>query len=113
MSSLLQTAFAGEPFASNGPLGLSSSLPVRKAQAAAGDAPIEEKKYFGIGAFTWQKIIPLGAMFFCILFNYTILRDTKACSRPCSACYHPSGLWHRPAPFDPRAQAGCQLAQRC
>ncbi len=28
-------------------------------------------------AITWQKILPLGAMFFCILFNYTILRDTK------------------------------------
>lgn len=24
-----------------------------------------------------QKILALGAMFFCILFNYTILRDTK------------------------------------
>lgn len=24
-----------------------------------------------------QKLIPLGVMFFCILFNYTILRDTK------------------------------------
>lgn len=24
-----------------------------------------------------QKLIPLGLMFFCILFNYTILRDTK------------------------------------
>lgn len=24
-----------------------------------------------------QKLIPLGIMFFCILFNYTILRDTK------------------------------------
>jgi AAA family ATP:ADP antiporter len=24
-----------------------------------------------------QKLIPLAAMFFCILFNYTILRDTK------------------------------------
>jgi len=23
------------------------------------------------------KLIPLAAMFFCILFNYTILRDTK------------------------------------
>ena len=31
----------------------------------------------GVEAFTWQKIAPLGAMFFCILFNYTILRDTK------------------------------------
>ena len=24
-----------------------------------------------------QKIVPLAIMFFCILFNYTILRDTK------------------------------------
>lgn len=24
-----------------------------------------------------EKLIPLGLMFFCILFNYTILRDTK------------------------------------
>lgn len=24
-----------------------------------------------------QKLVPLGLMFFCILFNYTILRDTK------------------------------------
>ena len=24
-----------------------------------------------------QKLIPLALMFFCILFNYTILRDTK------------------------------------
>lgn len=24
-----------------------------------------------------QKLVPLGIMFFCILFNYTILRDTK------------------------------------
>lgn len=24
-----------------------------------------------------KKLIPLAAMFFCILFNYTILRDTK------------------------------------
>ncbi|MCE7766649.1 hypothetical protein GQL56_28900, partial [Pseudomonas putida] len=31
----------------------------------------------GIELVTLKKIIPLGAMFFCILFNYTILRDTK------------------------------------
>ncbi|KDD74050.1 TLC ATP/ADP transporter, partial [Helicosporidium sp. ATCC 50920] len=31
----------------------------------------------GIPTSTWQKIVPLGLMFFCILFNYTILRDTK------------------------------------
>jgi AAA family ATP:ADP antiporter len=24
-----------------------------------------------------KKLIPLAMMFFCILFNYTILRDTK------------------------------------
>eukprot|EP00898_Chlorokybus_atmophyticus_P001720 jgi/Chlat1/2549/Chrsp175S02404 len=34
-------------------------------------------KYLGIEAKTWFKIVPLGLMFFCILFNYTILRDTK------------------------------------
>jgi len=44
--------------------------------AVMGAAP-EEKKIMGISAFTWQKIIPLGIMFFCILYNYTILRDTK------------------------------------
>jgi hypothetical protein len=46
-------------------------------KAAGGDAPAEGKKFLGYDVFTWQKIIPLGAMFFCILFNYTILRDTK------------------------------------
>eukprot|EP00878_Enallax_costatus_P035845 GHUV01040084.1.p1 GENE.GHUV01040084.1~~GHUV01040084.1.p1 ORF type:complete len:122 (-),score=20.65 GHUV01040084.1:413-778(-) len=46
-------------------------------QAAAGDAPKDEKLILGYSTFTWQKILALGAMFFCILFNYTILRDTK------------------------------------
>ena len=32
----------------------------------------------GVSNTTWKKILPLGFMFFCILFNYTILRDTKA-----------------------------------
>lgn len=27
-----------------------------------------------------KKLMPLGVMFFCILFNYTILRDTKVCT---------------------------------
>ena len=48
-------------------------------QAAAGDstpAP-EPKRFLGFELITWQKILPLGFMFFCILFNYTILRDTK------------------------------------
>jgi hypothetical protein len=53
-------------------------------QAAAGDAtPEPSKKILGYDAITWQKIIPLGFMFFCILFNYTILRDTKVRWRPC------------------------------
>ena len=47
-------------------------------QAASGDAPAPEpKKFLGFEPITWAKILPLGAMFFCILFNYTILRDTK------------------------------------
>jgi hypothetical protein len=51
--------------------------------AAAGDAPAPEpKKILGYDVLTWQKIIPLGAMFFCILFNYTILRDTKVGATP-------------------------------
>jgi ATP:ADP antiporter, AAA family len=47
------------------------SVPVLAAAAA------DDKKFLGVSTFTWQKIVPLGLMFFCILFNYTILRDTK------------------------------------
>lgn len=47
------------------------------AQAAASPAPAEPKKFLGFPALTWAKIVPLGLMFFSILFNYTILRDTK------------------------------------
>ena len=49
-------------------------------QAAAVPAPQPEeaaKKFLGIDVKTFKKIVPLGLMFFCILFNYTILRDTK------------------------------------
>ncbi len=49
-------------------------------QAASSDAP-EPKKFLGFPPLTWAKILPLGFMFFCILFNYTILRDTKVCTR--------------------------------
>ncbi|CAN4088900.1 unnamed protein product [Withania somnifera] len=60
-------------------------FPVCKAEAAAaadddGEPVFVEKespKFMGIEVVTLKKIIPLGAMFFCILFNYTILRDTK------------------------------------
>jgi AAA family ATP:ADP antiporter len=37
----------------------------------------EQPKFLGIELNTYKKIVPLGLMFFCILFNYTILRDTK------------------------------------
>jgi hypothetical protein len=55
-----------------------------KAEAAGDAAPVpeEEKMFMGIKVATLQKVIPLGAMFFCILFNYTILRDTKVSERP-------------------------------
>ena len=53
---------------------VSLTAPQAAADSGSGDAP---KKYLGFEAITWQKIIPLGLMFFCILFNYTILRDTK------------------------------------
>ncbi|CAH2067987.1 unnamed protein product [Thlaspi arvense] len=59
-----------------------------KAEAsAAGDGAVFDEgdsaavvvspKIFGVEVTTLKKIIPLGLMFFCILFNYTILRDTK------------------------------------
>lgn len=53
---------------------------VRTPQAAAGSAgalPDDSNKFLGIETMTWKKILPLGFMMFCILFNYTILRDTK------------------------------------
>ncbi|KAH9619757.1 hypothetical protein KSS87_018486 [Heliosperma pusillum] len=60
------------------------NLPICKAEAAAsasasssGDENIASPKFLGIEVTTLKKIIPLGLMFFCILFNYTILRDTK------------------------------------
>ncbi|KAG7652389.1 ADP/ATP carrier protein [Arabidopsis thaliana x Arabidopsis arenosa] len=40
-------------------------------------AVVASPKIFGVEVATLKKIIPLGLMFFCILFNYTILRDTK------------------------------------
>jgi len=47
------------------------------AAAAADGAPAEEKKFLGIPVTSWGKFAALGFMFFSILFNYTILRDTK------------------------------------
>ncbi|KAG6606778.1 hypothetical protein SDJN03_00120, partial [Cucurbita argyrosperma subsp. sororia] len=50
-----------------------------RAEAAAAPAADSDEipKILGIEIETLKKIIPLGLMFFCILFNYTILRDTK------------------------------------
>ncbi|CAO2191234.1 unnamed protein product [Urochloa humidicola] len=58
----------------------SAGAPQAAAAAAAVPAPQPEesgKKFLGIDVKTLKKIVPLGLMFFCILFNYTILRDTK------------------------------------
>ncbi len=78
------------PLTASAPLGLPvpAPAPVELQQAAAqapkasaGDAAPAPKKFLGYEALTWAKIIPLGLMFFCILFNYTILRDTKVRER--------------------------------
>ncbi|KAH7565118.1 hypothetical protein JRO89_XS09G0136900 [Xanthoceras sorbifolium] len=62
------------------------TLHICKAEAAASASPAdgqpllgeaEQPKFLGIELVTLKKIVPLGLMFFCILFNYTILRDTK------------------------------------
>eukprot|EP00475_Leptophrys_vorax_P003637 TRINITY_DN12139_c0_g1_i1.p1 TRINITY_DN12139_c0_g1~~TRINITY_DN12139_c0_g1_i1.p1 ORF type:complete len:624 (+),score=75.03 TRINITY_DN12139_c0_g1_i1:100-1872(+) len=42
--------------------------------AAPAPAPA---KFLGVEVVTLKKVLPLGLIFFCILFNYTILRDTK------------------------------------
>ncbi|KAL3681200.1 hypothetical protein R1sor_024156 [Riccia sorocarpa] len=59
----------------------STSIRAQAASGAAASDPapasIVPKKIFGIETVTMKKVIPLGLMFFCILFNYTILRDTK------------------------------------
>nr|CAA89201.2 adenine nucleotide translocase [Arabidopsis thaliana] len=47
---------------------------LRRSDSAA---VVASRKIFGVEVATLKKIIPLGLMFFCILFNYTILRDTK------------------------------------
>ncbi|CAI7916828.1 unnamed protein product [Closterium sp. NIES-53] len=43
----------------------------------AGSIAKGPSKFLGVEVITLKKIIPLGIIFFCILFNYTILRDTK------------------------------------
>ncbi|XP_073299330.1 plastidic ATP/ADP-transporter-like [Primulina huaijiensis] len=60
----------------------SRNFPRAEAAAASADGKAlygdkEPPKFMGVELATLKKIIPLGLMFFCILFNYTILRDTK------------------------------------
>ncbi|OAY77595.1 ADP,ATP carrier protein 1, chloroplastic [Ananas comosus] len=54
-------------------------LPLHLCRAGAGviDDGNNPTKFLGVEVSTLKKIVPLGVMFFCILFNYTILRDTK------------------------------------
>lgn len=63
------------------PLLICKAEAAASASASADGQPLlgeaEKPKLFGIEFATFKKIIPLGLMFFCILFNYTILRDTK------------------------------------
>ncbi|XP_076933031.1 plastidic ATP/ADP-transporter-like [Bidens hawaiensis] len=47
------------------------------AGGGAGELEADPPKVLGVDVLTLKKIVPLGLMFFCILFNYTILRDTK------------------------------------
>lgn len=48
---------------------------VAKASLASADG--SNDKLLGVEKKTLVKVMALGAMFFSILFNYTILRDTK------------------------------------
>lgn len=73
--------FVGQPYLEKKqPVSL-APLPQRRSSAAAdngnGAAANNEKLFLGRTMQTWSKIGALGFMFFCILFNYTILRDTK------------------------------------
>ncbi|XP_077248017.1 ADP,ATP carrier protein 2, chloroplastic-like [Tasmannia lanceolata] len=45
--------------------------------SSSGNPQTVPTKFLGVETSTLKKVIPLGIMFFCILFNYTILRDTK------------------------------------
>ncbi|GAB2222345.1 hypothetical protein Drorol1_Dr00013561 [Drosera rotundifolia] len=64
-------------------IGVPKKLPSFTLRAASADGLMGGEdldganKFLGIEISTYKKIIPLGLMFFCILFNYTILRDTK------------------------------------
>lgn len=79
--------FVGKPYLDKvkQPISL-APLPQRKAPLAAADnangsgstgGSWQDNVVLGRPMSTWLKIGALGLMFFGILFNYTILRDTK------------------------------------
>ncbi|KAJ0987992.1 hypothetical protein J5N97_006348 [Dioscorea zingiberensis] len=59
------------------PLTCSAGAAIPAGGASFNEEEKEKAKFLGVEFQTLKKIIPLGIMFFCILFNYTILRDTK------------------------------------
>ena len=68
-------------------LGCYSRLALQLVRSAAGDSDsstalgtntgVKDREILGTKISTWKKVLPLGLMFFLILFNYTILRDSK------------------------------------
>ncbi|OVA06550.1 ADP/ATP carrier protein [Macleaya cordata] len=58
-------------------LQISCSAAAASADGSAFLDDVDNPKFLGVEITTLKKIVPLGLMFFCILFNYTILRDTK------------------------------------
>jgi len=59
------------------PHGSRTGLTAPSATAEAAGAAEEEPQGFWPTPTERKKLVPLALMFFCILFNYTILRDTK------------------------------------
>merc|ERR1719267_198029 len=81
VSAVATPAPAGEP-SNNNSNKLSIVQSSRKASSivtktSSGDAAASEPEFLGIAKSTMMKVVPLTLMMFCILFNYTILRDTK------------------------------------
>lgn len=107
---LLQGGLGERPFA---PKPVEKKPLAPAPQAASGDAPAPEpKKFLGFEPITWAKILPLGAMFFCILFNYTILRDTKVRGggRRASAGFSCADCWRFVRPL---AETGLTRCLHC
>ena len=79
-STAYRPSIVRQPVKQRTPVTAKAEPTVAAASLSAEENP--SKGFLGIAPLTWQKIIPLGFMFFCILFNYTILRDTKVSCKP-------------------------------